>query len=206
MHAAETTNSCILPTDQGLQIWRFIETPSYRKLRRAQAYMEGVALQLLEQNAQESSFRSSLIASYLQNPQLDRLDVVGTAADLLLAGIDTTSYASAFLLYHVARHPEVQLRLHAEAVKVLPSPKGALSAEKLRTDITYTRAVLKESLRLNPISIGFGRILNQNTVLSGYFVPKGVSATDNANNNNYLNLCHCLDHRGYPEYGCLSAA
>jgi hypothetical protein len=37
------------------------------------------------------------------------------------------------------------------------------------------KAVLKESLRLNPISVGIGRILAQDAVLSGYHVPKGVS-------------------------------
>lgn len=39
---------------------------------------------------------------------------------------------------------------------------------------TYCRAVLKESLRLNPISIGVGRILNKDAILSGYQVPKGT--------------------------------
>ncbi|ALC43029.1 dib [Drosophila busckii] len=175
MHAAETTNSCILPTDQGLQLWRFVETPSYRKLRRAQSYMESVALELLEQRLPGQTERASLITAYLQNPALDHSDVVGTAADLLLAGIDTTSYASAFLLYHVARHPQVQQRVYEEALKLLPDAQQPLSAEAMRTGITYTRAVLKESLRLNPISIGFGRILNQDTVLSGYFVPKGTT-------------------------------
>jgi len=175
MDAAETTNSCILPTDQGLQLWRFLETPSFRKLSQAQSYMEGVALELLEKNIKNGSVDSSLISAYLKNPELDRSDVVGTAADLLLAGIDTTSYASAFLLYHVARHSEVQQRLYEEAKRVLPNPKDQLSMDALRTDITYTRAVLKESLRLNPIAVGVGRILNQDAVFSGYFVPKGVS-------------------------------
>ncbi|EDW79890.1 uncharacterized protein Dwil_GK17776 [Drosophila willistoni] len=175
MHAAETTNSCILPTDQGLQLWRFIETPSFRKLRQAQLYMESAALELVEQNMQNPTKSASLISAYMDNRHLDRYDVVGTAADLLLAGIDTTSYASAFLLYHVARNRDVQQRLYEEALRVLPDPKEPLCADNLRTDITYTRAVLKESLRLNPISIGFGRILNQDTVLSGYFVPKGTT-------------------------------
>ena len=40
---------------------------------------------------------------------------------------------------------------------------------------TYTKAVLKETFRLNPISVGIGRILQCDTVLSGYQVPKGVS-------------------------------
>jgi hypothetical protein len=29
---------------------------------------------------------------------------------------------------------------------------------------------------MNPVSIGIGRILAQDTILSGYHVPKGVSA------------------------------
>lgn len=175
MDAAETTNSCILPTDQGLQLWRFLETPSFRKLSQAQSYMEGVAMELVEENVRNGSVGSSLISAYVKNPELDRSDVVGTAADLLLAGIDTTSYASAFLLYHIARNPEVQQKLHEEAKRVLPSAKDELSMDALRTDITYTRAVLKESLRLNPIAVGVGRILNQDAIFSGYFVPKGVS-------------------------------
>jgi ecdysteroid 22-hydroxylase len=31
---------------------------------------------------------------------------------------------------------------------------------------------LKETLRLNPISVGVGRILNKETILHGYLVPK----------------------------------
>lgn len=40
---------------------------------------------------------------------------------------------------------------------------------------SYTKAVIKESLRLNPISVGVGRILQTDVVLNGYQVPKGVS-------------------------------
>lgn len=44
----------------------------------------------------------------------------------------------------------------------------------ITAEATYCRAVLKESLRLNPISIGVGRILNKDAVLGGYHVPKGT--------------------------------
>lgn len=40
IEAAEITNSCILPLDQGMQLWRHFETPTYRKLRIAQEFME----------------------------------------------------------------------------------------------------------------------------------------------------------------------
>ncbi|XP_026472405.1 cytochrome P450 302a1, mitochondrial-like [Ctenocephalides felis] len=38
--AAEDTNSCILGTDQGIGLWKFIPTLKYKKLERAQKYME----------------------------------------------------------------------------------------------------------------------------------------------------------------------
>lgn len=38
--AAEDANSCILSLDQGIPIWHYIETPTYRKFRLAQEYLE----------------------------------------------------------------------------------------------------------------------------------------------------------------------
>lgn len=90
--AAETTNTCVLPTDQGLQLWRWIETGTYRRLRRAQEFMESVAVDLVQQKVRaiEAGVRSSsMLEEYLANPKLDVRDVVGMASDVLLAGVDT---------------------------------------------------------------------------------------------------------------------
>ena len=189
MQAAEITNSNILPTDQGLRLWRYFETPNYKKLRKAQEYMESVAVDLVSQklaffkdtdnmdNIETAKHfnRSCLIEEYLKNPNLDLCDVVGTAADLLLAGIDTTSYTTAFALYHISRHAEVQNRLYEESLTILPHYDSSLPANSLRTGIPYFRAVLKEVFRLNPISVGVGRILTKDLILSGYHVPKQVN-------------------------------
>jgi hypothetical protein len=48
------------------------------------------------------------------------------------------------------------------------------------------KAVLKESFRLNPISVGIGRILAQDAIFSGYHVPKGVS----------MLILYCVDGQG----------
>ena len=40
---------------------------------------------------------------------------------------------------------------------------------------SYTKAVIKETFRMNPISIGVGRILKTDTILNGYRVPQGVT-------------------------------
>lgn len=74
----------------------------------------------------------------------------------------------------MATNKEVQQRLFQEACQLLPDAVGHLDEEQLNSGAPYARAVLKESLRLNPISIGVGRTLCSDTVLSGYAVPKGV--------------------------------
>uniref|UniRef100_T1GFZ6 Cytochrome P450 n=1 Tax=Megaselia scalaris TaxID=36166 RepID=T1GFZ6_MEGSC len=156
IRATETTNSCILPTDQGLQLWRKFETPIYKKLRRAQNFMESVAIDLIsekisyyrEDRQQQFSAgymkRSSLIDEYLKNPNLDLSDIVGVGNDLLLAGVDTTSYTTSFVLYYLGRYPEVQKKVFEEAKKFMKGKHDQIEGDALRTDIPYTRAFFSE--------------------------------------------------------------
>ncbi|XP_050093938.1 cytochrome P450 302a1, mitochondrial [Anopheles aquasalis] len=187
MESAEVTNSAILPTDQGFQLWRYFETPAYRRLRRAQQFMEKTAVDLVSQKllyfdedqqrlASGEHGSKSLMEEYLRNPNLELNDIIGMAADLLLAGVHTTSYTTAFALYHMAlAGPKVQDRLYQEAKAMLPDVgDGRIGAAALGSEASYCRAVLKETFRLNPISIGVGRILNRDQVLSGYRVPRGT--------------------------------
>ena len=101
---------------------------------------------------------------------LDVKDVTTLIADMILAGIDTSSYTSGFLLYEVARNQGVAGRIRAEDAI---NGSAAAASDRLRT-AKYAKNVLKESLRLHPISIGTGRIAVQDCVMSGYHVPKGV--------------------------------
>lgn len=86
-----------------------------------------------------------------------------------------TTYSTSFLLYHIARHPHIQEKIYEEAINVLPNyDSHELTAEKLSKQLDYSRAVLKEAFRLNPVSVGVGRITNTDLTLGGYNVPKGV--------------------------------
>lgn len=76
-------------------------------------------------------------------------------------------------MYHLARNTTVQEKLRSEAAALLTDPMSPITAEVLR-NATYVKAVIKETFRLNPISVGIGRILQTDVVLSGYRVPKGV--------------------------------
>lgn len=189
MRASDDSNNTVLPTDQGLQLWRFFETPTYKKLRVAQEFKEKVVIEFIQKKANQKVRGNSLLDQYLNNPNINAKDIVGMSADLLLGGIHTTAFTTAFALYHISRNERVQNLLHKEAMKVLPTCEDKVTPQVMNSEIPYTRAVLKETFRLNPVSIGVGRILNHDTILGGYLVPKDVSCSLAFT---FLSLCSIL--------------
>lgn len=94
------------------------------------------------------------------------------AISLFLFSLETT-YSISFALYHLGRNLEAQDNLYRESAKLLPNAEDPVTSSVL-DKARYTKAVLKETFRLNPISVGIGRILTTDMVLSGYSVPQGV--------------------------------
>lgn len=85
-----------------------------------------------------------------------------------------TAFSTSFALYHLARNPKVQEKLLDEIVSLLPTKESPITAETL-TKAAYLRSCIKESLRLNPVAIGVGRLLQKDIVVGGYLIPKDVS-------------------------------
>lgn len=173
--AADETNKNILPTDQGFQMWRFFETKEYKKIKQSQQFIEEVSIELVAKKQRQLNSGNSLLDQYLKNPMLDVKDLYGMSADLLLAGVHTSSFTTSFALYHISMHQHVQELIYQEALHALPNVNDNLTPEVIDSKISYLRAVLKESLRLNPISVGVSRILNNDKILGGYHVPKDVN-------------------------------
>lgn len=83
------------------------------------------------------------------------------------------SYTCSFALYHLATNPDKQNLMRRELNKVLPSADVNIVNEHMNQCV-YTKAVIKEVLRLNPISVGVGRTLQTDAIFSEYLVPSGV--------------------------------
>lgn len=90
------------------------------------------------------------------------------------AGVDTTSAAVSFVLYNLAKNPDKQQTLREEILKILPSKESKLDTKSL-DNVPYLRAVIKESLRMYPVTNGNLRALKQDIVLQGFQIPKGVN-------------------------------
>ncbi|KAJ8940457.1 hypothetical protein NQ318_007158, partial [Aromia moschata] len=103
------------------------------------------------------------------------------ALDLILVGIDTVlvflftqiSMAVCSILYQLATRPEQQDKLYEELKRVLPDPNEPLDSKKL-DKMLFLKAFVKEVFRVYSTVIGNGRTLQEDTVILGYKVPKGV--------------------------------
>lgn len=174
--AAVTTDSTILTTDNGLQLWKFFDTPLYKKLCWGQDTIYKTALALVEHRETELSSTlekengKSMLDALLLDSGLDKKSIVTVVCDSLMASVSTGSFTAGYILYHLATNPEKQ-NILAQEVHSLMESNGEVTSSFLNS-AKYLRAVVKESSRLNPISIGVGRIAQKDIVIGGYRIPK----------------------------------
>lgn len=61
----------------------------------------------------------------------DEQTAVVMALDMIFAGVDTSSHTASFLLYHLAKNPEVQERLFQEVKRELPEVDSKMNRKTL---------------------------------------------------------------------------
>ncbi|XP_040887911.1 sterol 26-hydroxylase, mitochondrial [Toxotes jaculatrix] len=115
----------------------------------------------------------------LSSDKLTRAELYISITELLLGGVDTTSNTLSWTLYHLARDPRVQDRLHREVSSVCPDRREPTTDDLNR--MPYLKAVIKETLRLYPVVPGNGRFVSENEVIvNNYWFPKKTQ----------FHLCH----------------
>lgn len=102
------------------------------------------------------------------------IDVEGIQEEVdtfMAGGHDTTSTAMSWLLYEVARHPDVQRKVQEEIDTV--SLEDSDLVNKIRM-LKYTECVIKEMLRLHPVIPGFARKLEKDVPVGQNIIPSGT--------------------------------
>ncbi|XP_029936204.1 cytochrome P450 27C1 [Myripristis murdjan] len=127
----------------------------------------------------------------LSNTQMTSKEVYGSIAELLLAGVDTTSNTLMWAMYLLSRYPEAQDTLYKEVSRCVPADQIPSAQEVMQ--MPYLKAVIKEALRMYPVVPMNARIITEkDVVIGGYHFPKKTVFT----------LCHYAishDEKTFPE-------
>ncbi|KAG5283388.1 hypothetical protein AALO_G00041520 [Alosa alosa] len=127
----------------------------------------------------------------LSNINMTNKEVYGSIAELILAGVDTTSNTMMWTLYQLSREPEVQDTLFQE-VNHCVKGDGIPTAQDV-TNMPYLKAVIKEALRMYPVVPINARLISEkDMIVGGYFFPKKTM----------FSLCHYAishDEKVFPE-------
>ena len=93
--------------------------------------------------------------------------------DLFVAGMDTQSRQLEWIMYYMAKYPEIQRKVQDE-VDVFVGPSLELSLAH-RSALAYTEAVVQEALRkASIVPLGLMHMTGQDYELDGYAMPKGT--------------------------------
>ena len=90
---------------------------------------------------------------------------------LFLAGHETTALALSWAFYLLARHPEIEAKLHREIDEVLEGRAPTLAD---LPSLPFVDAVVTETMRLYPPAWAVGRELLEDLTVEGYDLPKGT--------------------------------
>lgn len=147
--------------------------PHYKMLVRSQDYLyEFVRDQIDRLEREQKIAQNPFLRQWLIDDRLDKQDVISLIVDFLLAGLHTTSYTTAFLLYQLSQNKSIQDQLRSEIEQHLPHGDD-LKLEFLEK-LVLMRDCLKEVMRLNPVSIGIGRVTTKEMVIRNFKIPNNL--------------------------------
>jgi cytochrome P450 len=157
--------------------------PAMKRIRTGKAHLDALIYDMIRQRRQSPGDRGDLL-SMLLDAKDQETTTAGGGADrmsdrqvhdecltIMLAGHETTANALSFALWLVAQHPEIQQRLHEEAVEVF-GDRSPTADDYSR--LPYAYAVFAESLRLYPPVWVTARTCEVPYEIAGYQIPRGA--------------------------------
>ncbi|XP_018598638.2 sterol 26-hydroxylase, mitochondrial-like [Scleropages formosus] len=124
----------------------------------------------------DQEVKGEYLTYLLSSNTLSSKDVYGSIAELLLAGVDTTSNTLLWTLYLLSQDPKAQDTLYQEVSSYVPG-KAVPTAEEV-TRMPYLKAVIKETLRLYPaVPVNSRIITKQEVIIGGHLFPKNTTFT-----------------------------
>lgn len=154
----------------------WLPLPFLRRKRQAAAVLDEIVHGMIAERRQSGRDTGDLISMFLLSEdeetgeRMSDRQVRDEVATLFIAGHETTALTLSWAWVLLARHPEVEARLHAEVDRVLQDQPPSLAD---LPNLAYTEMIVKETLRLYPPAWMILRQAIDDVELGGYRVQKG---------------------------------
>lgn len=151
-----------------------IPTPRNRRMQMAIRTIDQLVYRIIAERRTLQTDTGDLLSMLLlaqdeeTGQRMNDRQVRDEVQTLLLAGHETTANTLTWTWYLLSEHPEVELRLHAELNNVLG---GRVPTVEDLPDLSYTRMVLEEALRLYPAAPFLSRKAVAADELRGCHIP-----------------------------------
>lgn len=151
-----------------------------RRIRQSQTKLDALIYSMIASRRSSGNDHGDLLSMLLASRDLE--GGTGTMSDrqirdecltLLLAGHETTANGLSFIFYLMAKHPEIQERVHEEVAAVFAAPDSVPTATQIFERLSYTMRVVSEALRLYPPVWVTARAVARTYTYRGLSIPKG---------------------------------
>lgn len=157
---------------------KWFPLPGERALVRNIATIDRIVLGVVAQSRQRRSDKRDLLSLLLSGRDeetgvgMDDCQLRDELVSQFVAGTDTTAVAMTWLWHVLDEHPDVNEKLRAEIDGVLASRSPTF--EDL-AKLTYTKAVIQETMRLYPVGWIIPRVAEKEDVIDGFTIPQGAT-------------------------------
>jgi len=154
----------------------WLPLPGGRQFRQAVDALDRVVYGIIENRQRQPQERNDLLAMLMEAREegssegLSAQELRDEVMTLLLAGHETSANGLTWTWYLLAQNPEVERRLHLEAVQVLG---GRAPTFADLANLPYTLKVFEEGLRLYPPAWIMSRYALVDDEIGGWPIPAG---------------------------------
>ncbi len=153
-----------------------IPTKTNHEFKQAMALLDSVVYGMIEQRRSSSKKEGDLLDMLLaaedteSGQKMSDQQLRDEVLTIFSAGHETTATTLTWTLYLLAKQPEIMDRLSRELTDVL---KGQIPDEESLSRLTFTKAVLEESMRIRPAVVAVMRRIEQDIELGGFHLSEG---------------------------------
>jgi len=183
--ALNITNARLL---RPIDIPTWFPTEENRRLKRATRELHTVVHQIISNQRAKELDTSNLLSMlvHARDPEtgegMSDDELRDEVLIMFVAGHETTANTLSWLWYSLSQSPEAEQKVFEEITAIADG--DTITLEQL-SQLVYTEAVIKETLRLYPPGWWFARRALADDEVGGYFVPEGQ----------HVWMCAYLTHR-----------